>query len=193
MLTLVACVVKKGIYNIIGKDNDLVVKIKKDIQMFKLVTSRVLDETDFRLNITVTGSKTYFSIPECYRPLRHRINFVLTNNNRLLEISKKDIENRDFDDTKPYFMTYQTFTKIYNSDKSRNFFIIGGADVYNIFLDYWKLDKLYITEVHGVPINLREDNLVYIGDYTEKYAVNKVSDWFKEKDICYRFLEYYPK
>jgi dihydrofolate reductase len=193
MITLVACIVKKGIYNILGKDGDLVVKLKKDVQMFKLVTSAVLAETDTKLNITVTGSKTYFSIPECYRPLRHRINFVLTNNDRLIKISQTDVEARKFDDTKPYFMNYNTFKEIYQEDTSRNFFIIGGSEIYNIFLEYWKLDKLYITEVHGVPIDVHKDNLVYLGDYTKDYTVNKISDWFKQNDICYRFLEYYPK
>jgi len=198
MLTLVACIVKNKVFpglewnRIIGKNGDLMVKIKRDLQMFKLVTSQYIDN---RLNITVTGSKTYFSIPDYYRPLRHRINFVLTNNVRLLKISKADVMQRNFDDTKPYFMDYPTFVCIYNEDPARNFFIIGGATVYNTFLEYWKLDKLRITEVNAsIPIT-NTDKLTYIDNYEKNYEICKASNWFKEKksDISYRFLEYYPK
>jgi len=55
----------------IGKNNDLMWHLPKDMKFFKDTTQG---------QIVVMGRKNYDSIPEKYRPLPNRLNVVLTRN-----------------------------------------------------------------------------------------------------------------
>ena len=74
----------------IGRKGDLLFKIKRDMIYFKNITTHLNKETvspDKYLlskNIVLMGRKTYYSIPENLRPLKDRINIVLTNDTNLL-------------------------------------------------------------------------------------------------------------
>lgn len=105
----------------IGKDNDLLWHISKDLKRFKELTNG---------HYIVMGKKTYFSLPK--RPLRNRTNMVIT-----------DVPGEQIDDC---LMAYSIEDAISKMDQEGENFIIGGGSIYRQFMPY--ADKLYITRVH---------------------------------------------
>lgn len=116
MITLIAAIGKN---NELGKNNDLIWKIKEDLKFFK----------DITLNHTVImGYNTYKSIG---KPLPNRRNVVLTSH----EI-KDDV------------ITYNNINAlIENEIKSEEVFIIGGYSMYKYFYEF--ADKMYLTIING--------------------------------------------
>ena len=108
----------------IGKGNDLLWKLPNDMKFFKEKTLG---------HAVIMGRKTYESIPKKYRPLKDRLNIVISSNNKYEEegvvMAKspsdalKIAENSDYDQV----------------------FVIGGASIYENLID--KINKMYITEV----------------------------------------------
>jgi dihydrofolate reductase len=105
----------------IGKDNDLLWHISKDLQRFKRLTEN---------HTIVMGKNTYFSLPR--RPLPKRTNLVIT-----------DVAGEQIDDC---LMAYSIEDAIDKMKKGEENFIIGGGSIYKQFLPL--ADKLYITRVH---------------------------------------------
>jgi len=105
----------------IGKDNDLLWHISKDLKRFKEMT---LD------HFIVMGKKTYFSLPK--RPLPNRTSMIIT-----------DVEGEEIDDC---LMAYSIADAIAKMDNYNENFIIGGGSIYSQFLKY--ANKMYITRVH---------------------------------------------
>jgi len=105
----------------IGKDNDLLWHISKDLKRFKALTQG---------HYIVMGKKTYFSLP--VRPLKNRTNMVIT-----------DIEDEQIDDC---LMAYSIEDAINKMDTEKENFIIGGGSIYTQFLPH--ANKLYLTKVH---------------------------------------------
>lgn len=107
--------------NAIGKDNDLLWSISKDLKRFKQLTDG---------HYIVMGKKTYFSLPK--RPLPNRTNLVIT------DVPGEEIEG--------CLMAYSIEDAIEKMDPENENFIIGGGSVYRQFLPY--ANKLYLTRVH---------------------------------------------
>jgi dihydrofolate reductase len=105
----------------IGKDNDLLWHISKDLQRFKRLTEN---------HTIVMGKNTYFSLPR--RPLPKRTNLVIT-----------DVAGEQINDC---LMAYSIEDAIAKMKKGEENFIIGGGSIYKQFLPL--ADKLYITRVH---------------------------------------------
>nr|XP_006815969.1 PREDICTED: dihydrofolate reductase-like [Saccoglossus kowalevskii] len=62
----------------IGKNGDLPWRLRKEMSFFTKVTSETKE--DGKQNAVVMGRKTWFSIPEKYRPLAGRYNVILSKN-----------------------------------------------------------------------------------------------------------------
>ena len=105
----------------IGKDNKLLFSLKEDMKFFKNTTTG---------NVVVMGKNTFLSLPK--RPLKDRVNIVLTSAN--LEDECIKVSSMD-----ELFKTL----KEYNSD---DVYIMGGASMYKQMLPY--CDTAYITKVH---------------------------------------------
>ena len=113
--------------NVIGKDNDLIWRLPKDMKFFK--------ETTLNHHI-ITGRKNYISIPKKFRPLPDRINIVLTRQPNFKEegcIVANSLEDAII------------FAKNYNETE---LFIIGGGQIYKEALAKNLIDRMYITHVH---------------------------------------------
>ena len=67
----------------IGNKNDLPWKIKSEMEIFKTIGNGN--------NCVIMGSKTYMSIPSQFRPLKERMNYVMTNNKDIIN----DIKDKD--------------------------------------------------------------------------------------------------
>ena len=111
----------------IGKNNDLMWHLPKDMQFFKDTTQG---------QIVVMGRKNYDSIPEKYRPLPNRQNVVLT-------------RNTDFEAPNCLvFHSLQACLEHFQDEQERTVFIIGGGEIYRMAMEANVLDDMYITYVH---------------------------------------------
>lgn len=121
----------------IGKDNKLLFSLKEDMKFFKATTTG---------KVVVMGKNTYLSLPK--RPLKDRVNIVLSSNEQL----ENCIQVCNLD---------QLFAEIGKYDQG-DVFVIGGAAMYRQLLPY--CSEAFITKVDShanadafFP-NLDEDN-----------------------------------
>lgn len=182
-ISLIASVAKYKNKLVIGKGNDLLIKLNKDLRHFKIVTSNKIDSN---FNIVLMGKNTFNSISN---PLPNRINFVLTNDKTLCSKLPKQ---KNLNSNNVYFVSLKQFKEYYNK-YNPNVFIIGGGKIYNLFLnnsDFF-IEKLYITEVKGLKIN-NIDSLVCMDHFDFKYKLIGYSEKYIQESINYRIL-YYKK
>lgn len=125
MVLKIIVAVAKG-NNAIGKDNQLLWHLPKDMKFFKETTK------GFPI---ITGRKNYESIPEKYRPLPGRENIVIT---------------RDLKYQAPGAAVCNSIDEAIEIVKSldkQTCFIIGGGQVYKQCLDAGLVDEMYVTWV----------------------------------------------
>ena len=180
--------------NIIGINNDLLCKIKDDMEYFKSITKN----TDNKENVVIMGYNTWESIPIKFRPLVNRINIVLSKNNKY-KIKDKNVNV--FSDIK------ELFRWLFNNKQTFNeIFFIGGEKIYNeIFKNYNILiDKIYITDIYSDICYDNCDNLSFFNyDLSEyistsgdlKTTVGKIYSPEKKEyieiELQYRFIKYH--
>lgn len=112
----------------IGKNNDLMWHLPRDMRFFKSTTEK---------HVVIMGRKNYDSIPEKYRPLSDRLNVIIT-------------RNQDF--RAPDCMVFYSLEEALNhfENDSREIFIIGGGEIYKMAMNLRSLYQMYITHVNGV-------------------------------------------
>ena len=110
-----------GVDGGIGKDNNLLWKIPRDLQRFKKLTLG---------KVVIMGRKTHKSIG---RILPKRMNFVITRQ-----------ENVKIEGVKVFGSLNQAIENA-KSINNNEIFIIGGASVYKQSIDF--VDKLYLTKI----------------------------------------------
>jgi dihydrofolate reductase len=115
--------------HVIGKDNDLIWFLPKDLKYFKDTTAG---------HHVIMGRKNYYSIPEKFRPLPGRTNIVVTR--------QKDIIT---DDHVIVVNSIEEGIKIAIESGDSEPFIIGGGQIYNYALANNLIDKMYITQIHN--------------------------------------------
>lgn len=126
MLSIVVAVDKTGL---IGKDGTLPWgHLPNDLKRFREITEG---------GIVVMGRKTYESLPPKSRPLPNRRNIVLTRDLLSFPYPDDDVE---------VFADFNVLLDTLRCCKQPTF-IIGGAQIYKLFLPY--VDKIYLTEVQG--------------------------------------------
>jgi len=174
---LISCIYFSNNKFAIGNNvNDLLFKLKKDTLFFKTITK---NEND---NIVVMGRKTWESI-NC-KPLPGRINVILTNQPNKIQ------ENT-------HFMNLDQFTSFYTKNQNKpNVFIIGGSEIYNLFLNHPTLfpQKIYLTHVE-LDKNKKTDTplnpTVFFDCISDKYKLISVSQKYSQDNYNFRFLTYH--
>lgn len=119
MINLIVATDRNGL---IGNKGTIPWKIPNDLKYFKDIT---IDST------VIMGRKTYQSIG---KPLPKRINIV---------ISKKKVHHSDF------ISASSIDEAILKCPLDRKIFIIGGSEIYKLFLDKKYVDRIYLTEIDG--------------------------------------------
>ena len=116
----------------IGSNNQLppIRNLKNDLARFRLITKDAPEKTK---NIVIMGRKTWESLPASCRPLKGRINIVLTRNTS--EEFKNKIQSNDdtyvyhdFNDCVQDLYINKSEINVYNF-KINNVFVIGGESI----------------------------------------------------------------
>lgn len=163
---------------LVGVNDSLVVKLPSDMRYFRKTTTNVDNST------IVMGRKTWFSIPSSQRPLENRFNIILTRNPELLKVPATKWSK---------FMTFKQFREWAIGKK--DIYIIGGGEVYNMFLalpndDFLRPVRLYITETKGAITIEPNDTLSVIKHIPEEYRLVSSTKSFFEYSYNFRFLIY---
>jgi len=148
-------------------------KYKEDMSFFRKTT--IGDGN----NVVIMGRKTYFSIPEKYRPLKNRINIVLTHEPQ----KYKNIVTSKLIFTDSYESIFHIIDNLIDlGENIDNVFNIGGKELYTYAINDNKLKGIYLTRINKyfetdeyTKCNFFEKE--YIGE-TKNYVVN-CSDDFK--------------
>jgi thymidylate synthase len=116
----------------IGFENKLPWNILEDLSHFKDLTCD---------QVVVMGRKTYESIPKQNRPLKNRINIVITNDEDLIH------NNDQSGQSKLIFQKMTTVKDLVNKfvKNGSKVFVIGGEQIYTVFNDMY--DNMYITQI----------------------------------------------
>jgi dihydrofolate reductase / thymidylate synthase len=121
----------------IGVNNDLLIKSKEDLSHFYKVTTTKYPEGN--VNILIMGYNTWLSIPEKNKPLKKRMNLIITKNHKDEIIESENIK---------------AFTDLYSClqwcDKNPlgKVFVIGGETIYNQCYEYFSdnIKSVYLTK-----------------------------------------------
>ncbi|RCN45545.1 dihydrofolate reductase [Ancylostoma caninum] len=122
----------------IGKNGTIPWTLKKDMSSFVKHTSTTKDPA--KVNAVIMGRKCWESIPEKFRPLKNRLNVVIS---RTLPSRREEnlIVSDDFDGIVKELMCGDLSKKV---EKVWN---IGGAEIYKLALDNDLVDQLVITKI----------------------------------------------
>ncbi len=124
----VALIVAVAENRAIGKDNDLIWFLPRDLKFFKDTTQG---------HAVIMGRMNYLSIPEKYRPLPGRKNIVVTRNEEF-QAPGCDVVT-----------SIEAGIQLAVESGETTPFIIGGGQIYSYVLDHQLVDDLYITRVHA--------------------------------------------
>ena len=125
-------------------------------------------------NIVIMGKNTYFSIPKEHRPLKNRLNIVLTSTPSLYENEEKNVlftnNNTIHQDIIKKKNKYCEMYEFLNKDFK--IFFIGGKTIYNQFIPL--CDTIWITYIkHNYNCDLFMDY-----DYSKQFT----EELYKEDD-----------
>ena len=164
---IVACCQKGGI----GKDNTIPWKLKEEMDYFRKITTYTTNP--ILKNIVVMGRKTWESIPSKFRPLKNRINIVLTTDPSYT-LPDDVFRAGSFDEI------YGIIDTIQNSN-NKNIFVIGGESLYRECIKHKNCEKLYITKIYN-----KYDCDRFFPGIPEKFKLTNVSDFYNENEIYSR-------
>lgn len=123
-VSLIVAVAENGV---IGKDNDLIWDLPKDMRFFK--------ETTMGHHV-IMGRKNFESIPNRFRPLPNRTNVIITRQN-------------NYKAEGCVVVNYlEAALKVAQKNGDNEPFIIGGGQIYKLALEGNLVDKIYLTKVH---------------------------------------------
>jgi dihydrofolate reductase len=150
---------------VIGKDNDIPWNLPTDMKHFKDVTTG---------HKVIMGRKCWESIPEKFRPLPNRKNYVLTRNTDYVANGATVVH--DFD-------------SIIEKYKSTNeeLFVIGGSDLYEEAFQH--ADKLFFTQIYSKV----EGDTYLKGLVLKEWELIDGSKILEENELKFRFEVYVKK
>jgi dihydrofolate reductase len=124
----VEAIMALDVMNGLSKNGNIPWKSKTDMDFFKNKTVN---------NIVIMGSKTLISLPNS-QPLKNRTNIILTN-------EKDKYLNKYKTNKLLFFLNFEETLKFINQNKDKYFFVIGGNEIYNLFLPF--CSSIWITRI----------------------------------------------
>ena len=146
--------------NGIGKDNSLVWNIKSDMAKFKQLTSGTGN------NAIIMGKNTFLSLNNEYG-LANRDNLILS---KSLKLSKYNGKHRV-----QSFINAQSLEEFVKTQNYDTVWVIGGEQIYRLFLDNYKKDETSIFNISKIYITYINNDYECtsffpdLAQYTSKY------------------------
>jgi len=160
MNTIISLIVAAANNNAIGKDNQLLWHLPQDLKFFK--------NTTWAMPV-ILGRKTFESVGR--KALPGRLNIILSRNagdiveSDLLKVAK------DVDDA----------LRIASDFGTKEIFIAGGAQIYQVFLQMAK--RIYMTRVEALP----EADTFFPDIDTNKWNMQQKTDFSPDEKHKYAF------
>jgi len=190
----------------IGKEGNIPWFLKKDLKHFRETTSSTGGATSNggtggagSTSIVIMGRKTWESIPSNKRPLKNRLNIVLTRNNADFikqyanSIKELNSNSKEFNEVFTFSSLEGAigYLKEENKNKNLKVFIIGGESLYQEALEKNIVDCLYITEVYTKDNKGFLDCDTFFPKFDEKiFKLTSVSAFNEENGTYFRFKKY---
>jgi dihydrofolate reductase len=151
---------------VIGKDNNLIWHLPKDLNFFKRTTVG---------HHVIMGRKNFESIPHKYRPLPNRTNVIIT---RQVDYIAENcvIVN-----------SLEAALKIAKRNGDEEPFIIGGGQIYKLALEANLVDKIYLTKIYH---SFDGDTFFPELDKSWKQVSREMNQADEEHDYAYSFLTF---
>jgi dihydrofolate reductase / thymidylate synthase len=169
----------------IGKYNQLPWKLKSEMNFFK---NKTQSKTPYYTNIVIMGRNTWESIPEKFKPLKNRINIILSSNN----INLGKYQNTYYSKNVSNAINFINSLSINIGEV----FIIGGQKLYHEILsnsdtELYNLDYIYQTEIYK---DFDCDTFLYDKKEYKKlvkhYDIIQCSEFQEESGIYFRYITY---
>jgi dihydrofolate reductase len=136
----------------IGKNGTLPwPQLRKEMGYFARVTKRV-SEGQRRVNAVVMGRKTWDSIPEKFRPLKGRVNVVVTRKPEQFSAAK-EVDGDNVEGPIVAGSMSAALDKLHSFSSSQGpppvhrIFVIGGSSIYNAALQLPQTDRVLLTKI----------------------------------------------
>jgi len=156
----------------IGKNNQLPWRIPTDLKYFRDLTSGT-PVPEVR-NAVIMGRKTWESIPPSYRPLKDRVNVILTRNG---DYTLPDgVWKADSLDAALALLSDRTIDRV---------FVIGGAEIYGQAMVHERCGLLYLTEVRH-----KFDCDTFLPDYKIFFQLVSCSEVMMDNNLEFCFKVY---
>jgi dihydrofolate reductase len=166
----------------IGYENKLCWNIPNELKYFRHITTSCLQKN--MKNCIIMGKNTWYSLPNA--PLKDRINIIIS----LQDYDKitKEIEGKT--DVRVFKTIDDALTYIDSDDIIESCFIIGGAQLYNTFLEkyikniksiYWSIiydkkyecDRFIASNIIYNNFSFNKEDIIINDKYISMYGVNK--------------------
>ena len=157
-VSLIVAVSQNGV---IGKDNDLIWHLPKDMKFFKDTTMG---------HHVIMGRKNFESIPHKFRPLPNRTNIVITR--------QSDYKAED----SIVVNSVEEALKVAKSNGENEAFIIGGGQIYKLSLESNLIDRIYLTRIHQ-----SFDGDTFFPELSSDWEEIKREDCFKDDNHKYDY------
>lgn len=126
----------------IGKDGGLPWRLKKEMKYFADVTSAA---PEGKQNVVIMGRNSWTSIPEKFRPLKGRINIVITSNAEF-ELTGTAVKSQQNCLAKSLDDALLQIEKQF-SDIAHKVFVIGGSQLYKSAMSHSDLKRILFTSI----------------------------------------------
>jgi len=179
----VACVFQYQNRLCIGARGGLIVPsgLKHDLAFFRTLTKG---------HTVVMGRRTWDSLPEERRPLKDRVNIVLTRQGGVYDTSQAS------------FMDFDTFRERYRGGE-QTVYVIGGGEIFSLFMECrdqaMRPEHIYLTEAVLNPNSAEYKNMAdafaqkdvaWMPHFDASYLLRHFSDKVVEGGCQYRILQY---
>lgn len=157
--------------NGLGRWNTLAWKIKWDMSYFKEITTTTL--SPFKQNAVVMWRRTWESIPERFRPLPNRKNYILT-------------RDENFQGGDGVFHSLESCIEaLQSNDLIETIYVIGWSQIYNEAINKDIADTVYLTQIFN-----SWDCDVFFVWVPDNYSLDIIGEKQEENWIFFKFLVY---
>ena len=161
----------------IGRNDKLAWFIPEDMKYFSEMTSNTVYE--HLQNAVIMGRVTWESIPERHRPLRNRLNIVISSTLSQDDLPDGVIIVTSFDAAWDYCLDHQEIIE--------KVFVIGGESVYNEAILHKDCDLLYLTKVYDLTIENNTEFHKFFPHYKYLFDMMTKSDTKRTNEYSYCF------